>query len=54
MTIENKDTLLRISHLTVHFGAAQGLFGVDLAVAMGETVALVGPITPKPDRFEGG
>jgi phenylacetate-CoA ligase len=34
--------LLRIEHLTVHYGAAQALFGVDLAVGAGETVALVG------------
>jgi phenylacetate-CoA ligase len=37
-----KDTLLKIDSLTVHYGAAQALFGVDLAVAKGETVALVG------------
>ncbi|MBM4300759.1 MAG: ATP-binding cassette domain-containing protein [Deltaproteobacteria bacterium] len=37
-----KDSLLRIDNLTVHYGAAQALFGIDLAVAPGETVALVG------------
>jgi len=42
MTVERKEILLRISHLTVHYGAAQALFGVDLAVGQGETVALVG------------
>ncbi|MGP8051174.1 MAG: ATP-binding cassette domain-containing protein [Desulfobaccales bacterium] len=34
--------LLRIDNLTVHYGAAQALFGLDLQVAPGETVALVG------------
>ena len=38
----SRDSLLRISNLTVHYGAAQALFGVDLAVGSGETVALVG------------
>ncbi len=38
----SRDSLLRISNLTVHYGAAQALFGVDLAVGQGETVALVG------------
>ena len=42
MIEEEQDTLLQISHLTVHYGAAQALFGVDLAVGKGETVALVG------------
>ena len=42
MTIEQKNTLLHISNLTVHYGAAQALFGIDLAVGRGETVALVG------------
>ncbi len=36
------DPLLRIDNLQVHYGAAQALFGIDLAVATGETVALVG------------
>jgi phenylacetate-CoA ligase len=35
-----KDLLLRIEALTVHYGAAQALFGLDLEVR--ETVALVG------------
>jgi phenylacetate-CoA ligase len=39
---EPKATLLRIENLTVHYGAAQALFGLDLAVGQGETVALVG------------
>jgi phenylacetate-CoA ligase len=39
---EKKDILLHTSNLTVHYGAAQALFGVDLAVGQGETVALVG------------
>jgi len=34
--------LLRIENLTLHYGAAQALFGIDLAVGQGETVALVG------------
>jgi phenylacetate-coenzyme A ligase PaaK-like adenylate-forming protein/ABC-type branched-subunit amino acid transport system ATPase component len=34
--------LLTISLLTVHYGAAQALFGVSLSVGRGETVALVG------------
>ena len=42
MTAEKKEILLQIDHLTVHYGAAQALFGVDLAVGKGETVALVG------------
>jgi len=35
-------TLLRVEALTLHYGAAQALFGVDLCVAEGETVAIVG------------
>ncbi|MFA5027887.1 MAG: ATP-binding cassette domain-containing protein, partial [Candidatus Methylomirabilota bacterium] len=34
--------LLAIEGLTLHYGAAQALFGIDLAVAEGETVAIVG------------
>ena len=40
--VAGKDTLLCIDNLTVHYGAAQALFGIDLAVGRGETVALVG------------
>ncbi len=36
------DALLHIKDLKVHYGAAQALFGLDLTVAKGETVALVG------------
>jgi phenylacetate-coenzyme A ligase PaaK-like adenylate-forming protein/ABC-type branched-subunit amino acid transport system ATPase component len=36
------DTLLQIDSLTAHYGAAQALFGVDLEVRAGQTVALVG------------
>jgi len=39
---DKKEILLRIEDLTVHYGAAQALFGIDLAVAQGDTVALVG------------
>ncbi len=42
MTISSQDTLLHITDLTVHYGAAQALFGVSLSVGRGETVALVG------------
>ena len=34
--------MLTITALTAHYGAAQALFGVDLTLAAGETVALVG------------
>ncbi|MEJ2154327.1 MAG: ATP-binding cassette domain-containing protein [Desulfobacteraceae bacterium] len=34
--------LLEIKSLTAHYGAAQALFGADLSVGRGETVALVG------------
>ena len=34
--------LLAIESLTLHYGAAQALFGVDLVVRPGETVAIVG------------
>ena len=34
--------ILTIEGLTAHYGAAQALFGVDLSVHAGETVALVG------------
>jgi phenylacetate-coenzyme A ligase PaaK-like adenylate-forming protein/ABC-type branched-subunit amino acid transport system ATPase component len=34
--------MLKIDNLTAHYGAAQALFGVDLEIARGETVALVG------------
>ncbi|MDD5641457.1 MAG: ATP-binding cassette domain-containing protein, partial [Syntrophales bacterium] len=42
MIADKKDLLLHISNLTVHYGAAQALFGVSLSVGRGETVALVG------------
>lgn len=34
--------MLRVDHLTAHYGAAQALFGIDLEVKKGETLALVG------------
>ncbi|HEX9779450.1 MAG TPA: ATP-binding cassette domain-containing protein [Geopsychrobacteraceae bacterium] len=34
--------MLEIDNLTAHYGAAQALFGLDLRVAAGQTVALVG------------
>ena len=40
--MESRKTLLHIQGLTLHYGAAQALFGIDLAVAEGETVAIVG------------
>ncbi|MFZ2089453.1 MAG: ATP-binding cassette domain-containing protein [Desulfobaccales bacterium] len=40
--VANLNPLLRIQNLKVHYGAAQALFGIDLSVARGETVALVG------------
>ena len=40
--MESKEPLLTIEGLTLHYGAAQALFGIDLAVAEGETVAIVG------------
>ena len=33
---------MSVTRLTAHYGAAQALFGVDLAVAEGQTIALVG------------
>jgi phenylacetate-coenzyme A ligase PaaK-like adenylate-forming protein/ABC-type branched-subunit amino acid transport system ATPase component len=42
MMEDGKAPLLRIEALKLHYGAAQALFGIDLAVAQGETVALVG------------
>jgi phenylacetate-CoA ligase len=42
MPAAGKEILLQIDGLTVHYGAAQALFGVSLAVGRGETVALVG------------
>ena len=34
--------MLKINHLSAHYDAAQALFGIDIEVAAGETVALVG------------
>ena len=34
--------MLKINNLTAHYGAAQALFGIDLEIKQGETVALVG------------
>lgn len=34
--------MLKISNLTAHYGAAQALFGVDLELPQGATIALVG------------
>ncbi len=34
--------MLKIESLTAHYGAAQALFGLDMEVGAGETVALVG------------
>src|SRR4030042_5215634 len=38
----SRQTLLSIEGLPLHYGAAQALFGIDLEVAEGETVAIVG------------
>lgn len=54
MVTGKTEILLNIKNLTIHYGAAQALFWVDLAVGQGETVALVWPIPLKPDRFKGG
>jgi len=40
--IQPRKSLLAVEGLTLHYGAAQALFGIDLAVAEGETVAIVG------------
>jgi phenylacetate-CoA ligase len=40
--MDQRKPLLVIENLTLHYGAAQALFGVDLAVRPGETVAIVG------------
>jgi len=42
MPVGSKKPLLTIKGLTLHYGAAQALFGIDLTVAEGETVAIVG------------
>ena len=34
--------MLEINNLSAHYGAAQALFSIDMAIAAGETVALVG------------
>ena len=49
MTAENKEILRKISNLTVHYGAAQALFGIDFAVGLRETVAVVGADCPGED-----
>jgi ABC-type branched-subunit amino acid transport system ATPase component len=45
LSSDKQEPLLKISTLTVHYGAVQVLFGVDLAAGKGETVALVGANT---------
>ena len=40
--MQSHKTLLKIEDLTLHYGAAQALFGIDLELAQGETVAIVG------------
>ena len=40
--MDARRTLLKIEDLTLHYGAAQALFGINLEVAEGETVAIVG------------
>ena len=49
MTFNKKKNLLCISNLTVHYGAAQALFGVDLAVGRGPLPRRPGEVRrPKP------
>lgn len=40
--MDARKTLLAVESLTLHYGAAQALFGIDLAVTGGETAAIVG------------
>jgi phenylacetate-CoA ligase len=40
--MDSRKTLLKIEDLTLHYGAAQALFGINLEIAEGETVAIVG------------
>jgi phenylacetate-coenzyme A ligase PaaK-like adenylate-forming protein/ABC-type branched-subunit amino acid transport system ATPase component len=40
--MDARRALLKIEDLTLHYGAAQALFGINLEVAEGETVAIVG------------
>jgi phenylacetate-coenzyme A ligase PaaK-like adenylate-forming protein/ABC-type branched-subunit amino acid transport system ATPase component len=40
--MDSRKILLKIEGLTLHYGAAQALFGIDLEVAEGETVAIAG------------
>jgi phenylacetate-coenzyme A ligase PaaK-like adenylate-forming protein/ABC-type branched-subunit amino acid transport system ATPase component len=40
--MDSRKTVLKIEGLTLHYGAAQALFGIDLEVAEGETVAIAG------------
>lgn len=42
MNTQQDTPLLAIEQLTAHYGAAQALFGVDMSISAGETVALVG------------
>ncbi|HYL80482.1 MAG TPA: ATP-binding cassette domain-containing protein, partial [Candidatus Acidoferrum sp.] len=40
--MDSRRMLLKVEGLSLHYGAAQALFGIDLTVAEGETVAIVG------------
>lgn len=40
--MDTRKTLLTVEGLTLHYGAAQALFGIDLRLTEGETVAIVG------------
>mgnify|MGYP000208592962 CR=1 FL=1 len=42
MKAESTEILLEAQHLCAHYGAAQALFGVDLHIQHGETIALIG------------
>lgn len=41
--MKNKDTMIRIENITKSFGSLQVLKGIDLHIAKGEVVSIVGP-----------
>lgn len=42
MNTETAKSLLEVEHLSAHYGAAQALFGVNMHIRLGETIALIG------------